>query len=380
MRNLSMKKFGTPPFAGPGGANEQVGFVGAGEPLALVSFGAGTGVTTGAGADGTLRHPEVEVEVQTLTRPVLTLERFASLLVRTCFLRGVAVAVAVAVEVGAAVVVDVAVGAAVCVSVGAGVCVVVSFGASVGASVAVSVGACVGVSTGAAGVLSAATMVAIGVSVAIGVELAEAVIVAVGVGSSALAGIPRRAAAAAALTRAVERIRRVTSPSVSAPETTALSGAGRVQTRSGRILTLNLKIRSCVAGYAEPVDADALDIRGAVPDDAIALAGTTRLGFESYRSWAPAGWQPPPRALEIRSIRERLRASTTWCAMAVEPSGEQAGHVGITHASERDRPHVRLEGQAHLWMLFVRPAWWGTGLAARLHRLGLEEAAREGYA
>ena len=30
-------------------------------------------------------------------------------------------------------------------------------------------------------------------------------------------------------------------------------------------------------------------------------------------------------------------------------------------------------------MLFVRPPWWGSGLAARLHRLGLEEAARQGY-
>ena len=127
------------------------------------------------------------------------------------------------------------------------------------------------------------------------------------------------------------------------------------------------------------MDVAELDIRIAVPDDATALAGTTRLGFESYRAWAPDGWQPPPRALEIRSIRERLRANTTWCAMAVEPSGEPAGHVGITHAAERERPHVRIEGSAHLWMLFVRPAWWGTGLAARLHRLGLEEAARQDY-
>ena len=127
------------------------------------------------------------------------------------------------------------------------------------------------------------------------------------------------------------------------------------------------------------VDATALDIRVAVPDDAIALAGTTRLGFESYRAWAPEGWQPPPRALEIRSIRERLRATTTWCVMALDPSGEQAGHVGITHAAERDRPHVRIPGRAHLWMLFVRPPWWGSGLATRLHRLSLEEAARQGY-
>ena len=122
------------------------------------------------------------------------------------------------------------------------------------------------------------------------------------------------------------------------------------------------------------VDVASLDIRLAVPDDAVALAGTTRLGFESYRAWAPEGWQPPPRALEIRSIRERLKASTTWCAMAVDASGEPAGHVGITHAAERERPHVRINGRAHLWMLFVRPPWWGTGLAGRLHRLALEEA------
>jgi ribosomal protein S18 acetylase RimI-like enzyme len=127
------------------------------------------------------------------------------------------------------------------------------------------------------------------------------------------------------------------------------------------------------------VDVAELDIRIAVPDDAAALAGTTRLGFESYREWAPKGWQPPPRSLELRSIRERLRSQTTWCAMALDPSGEPAGHVGITHAAERDRPHVRIEGRAHLWMLFVRPAWWGSGLAPRLHRLGLEEAQRRGY-
>ena len=122
-----------------------------------------------------------------------------------------------------------------------------------------------------------------------------------------------------------------------------------------------------------------MDIRLAAPDDAAALATTTRLGFESYREWAPAGWEPPPHSIEVSSIRERLKADTTWCAMALEPSGEQAGHVGIVHAAERERPHVRIPGRAHLWMLFVRPPWWGTGLATRLHGLALEEAARQGY-
>jgi GNAT superfamily N-acetyltransferase len=127
------------------------------------------------------------------------------------------------------------------------------------------------------------------------------------------------------------------------------------------------------------MDAAALDIRIAVPDDASALAGTTRLGFESYRAWAPEGWQPPAPSLEVRAIRERLRQASTWCAMAVDLRGESVGHVGITHAAERERPHVRIPARAHLWMLFVRPQWWGSGLAARLHTLGLEEAARQGY-
>jgi GNAT superfamily N-acetyltransferase len=129
----------------------------------------------------------------------------------------------------------------------------------------------------------------------------------------------------------------------------------------------------------ELVVAAALVLGLVVPEDAVALAGTTRLGFESYLEWAPEGWQPPPRSLEIRSIRERLRAQTTWCAMAIDPLGEPAGHVGITHAAERERPHIRIPGRAHLWMLFVRPLWWGSGLAGRLHRLALEEAARQGY-
>jgi GNAT superfamily N-acetyltransferase len=30
-------------------------------------------------------------------------------------------------------------------------------------------------------------------------------------------------------------------------------------------------------------------------------------------------------------------------------------------------------------MLFVRPPWWGTGLATRLHALALAEAGRRGY-
>ena len=57
-----------------------------------------------------------------------------------------------------------------------------------------------------------------------------------------------------------------------------------------------MRLRFAGAARVKTVDAAGLDIRIAVPDDAVALAATTRLGFESYLEWAPAGWQPPPRS------------------------------------------------------------------------------------
>jgi GNAT superfamily N-acetyltransferase len=122
-----------------------------------------------------------------------------------------------------------------------------------------------------------------------------------------------------------------------------------------------------------------LAFRPASIDDAPALARTTQLGFESYRSWAHPGWRPPDHRLEIRGIRERLRRPDTWCLVALEPGGEHAGHVGLQPASDRERPHVVIPAHAHLWMLFLRPNWWGSGLAARLHAIATAEAARRGY-
>src|SRR3954451_18597001 len=65
MRNLSMKKFGTPIRAGPGMASEKVGFEGAGEPSGLLSFGAGTTVG-GSVVGGAVEQSRPEVEVEGL--------------------------------------------------------------------------------------------------------------------------------------------------------------------------------------------------------------------------------------------------------------------------------------------------------------------------
>jgi GNAT superfamily N-acetyltransferase len=109
-------------------------------------------------------------------------------------------------------------------------------------------------------------------------------------------------------------------------------------------------------------------IRQASLGDAPALAETVRQGFEGYRAWAPRGWDPPPPQLHLIGIRERLARPDAWCALA-EAGTEPAGH-GAYLASGA-------VGLAHLWMLFVREPWWGSGLAADLLARTVAAAARD---
>lgn len=126
------------------------------------------------------------------------------------------------------------------------------------------------------------------------------------------------------------------------------------------------------------------EIRPATRTEVPVLAQTVRLGFETYRAFAPSGWEPPPITGEHARIAERLRLADAWCRIA-ESAGEPAGHVGILAAREHAADHTPIEdrrpipGRGYLWMLFVRERWWGSGLATRLHGLSIEEAAARGY-
>jgi GNAT superfamily N-acetyltransferase len=121
-----------------------------------------------------------------------------------------------------------------------------------------------------------------------------------------------------------------------------------------------------------------LIIRPATLEDAPALADTVREGFETYRGFAPPGWEPPPLVIERARIADQLPLPDAWCRIA-EDGGEPAGHVAILAARDRAAARAAIEGLAHLWMLFVRRRWWGTGLATRLLDLAVEEAAARGY-
>jgi GNAT superfamily N-acetyltransferase len=121
-----------------------------------------------------------------------------------------------------------------------------------------------------------------------------------------------------------------------------------------------------------------IHIRPATPADASALAQTVCLGFETYRSFAPPGWEPPPVAAEEARIAYRLALPDAWCRIA-EAEGEPAGHIGILAAREEITDRTPIPAEGYLWMLFVREPWWGSGLATRLHGLAIEEAVMRGY-
>jgi GNAT superfamily N-acetyltransferase len=109
-------------------------------------------------------------------------------------------------------------------------------------------------------------------------------------------------------------------------------------------------------------------IRRAELADAPALAETVRQGFEGYREWAPPGWDPPPPQLHLIGIRERLVRPDAWCELALA-GGAPAGHGASLDSG--------LPGLGHLWMLFVREPWWGSGLAADLLARCVAAAAGE---
>jgi GNAT superfamily N-acetyltransferase len=120
------------------------------------------------------------------------------------------------------------------------------------------------------------------------------------------------------------------------------------------------------------------ELRRAGVEDAETIHDTVEIGFRSFRAWAGRQYDPPPQAMELERIREGLGRPSTWALLA-HSGGEPAGHVAITQARERAEPRADIPGLCHLWMLFVRPRWWGSGLAGRLNALAVEQAAERGY-
>jgi GNAT superfamily N-acetyltransferase len=120
-----------------------------------------------------------------------------------------------------------------------------------------------------------------------------------------------------------------------------------------------------------------VSLRPATPADAEPLARGMVEGMEVYRSFAPAGWSPPPLGEEVEHTRHLLGDDRVWTLVA-EAAGELVGQITILPAAIAGRP-VDDPQLAHLRNLFLRPDHWGTGLARTLHDAALDEARRRGF-
>src|SRR4051812_22586362 len=108
------------------------------------------------------------------------------------------------------------------------------------------------------------------------------------------------------------------------------------------------------------------EFRRACGDDAPALQAIVGLGFETYKDFAPAGWHPPDQtdAEHVSHARVELDDPQTFSLIA-EVGAEIAGHVTLVPA-RTPSPDGSTPDQ-HLRHLFVRPAYWGSGIARELH-------------
>lgn len=116
-------------------------------------------------------------------------------------------------------------------------------------------------------------------------------------------------------------------------------------------------------------------LRRAAPDDGPAIGRVTSEGFESYRSFAPEGWQPPDDM--IGGVGERLARPGAW-GIVHEDGGDIVGFAAFIPAYEiPDGPPI--PDLAHVWALFVARRAWGTGVARGLMGALLEEIAVQGF-
>jgi GNAT superfamily N-acetyltransferase len=117
----------------------------------------------------------------------------------------------------------------------------------------------------------------------------------------------------------------------------------------------------------------ALTVRPAVDADLHEMTVTVAEGFDSYRAFAPPGWERPTDAVEEQRLRARFHSPDVWAVVAIDAAGAQAGHVSLLDDAEHPG------ASAYLWQLFVRPAYHGSGLAVTLHDAFLEAARARGY-
>jgi GNAT superfamily N-acetyltransferase len=126
-----------------------------------------------------------------------------------------------------------------------------------------------------------------------------------------------------------------------------------------------------------------LELRAPATGDERAIAALVAACDESYRSWAPPGWEPPPPGRELDRWRGRIMDGSWWTRIAVEPSGRVAGLVCFTQAltdvQEDGRVGEPIPERAHVSAVFTHPDRWREGVAAGMLAAAERQMRAEDY-
>lgn len=120
-------------------------------------------------------------------------------------------------------------------------------------------------------------------------------------------------------------------------------------------------------------------LRRATPADATPLAAIVFEGLETYRTFAPAGWDPGEAADEAGRLIELLGTGSAYRGWLAEDDDGPQGLSGYLPAAEAGHTAVDDPALAHLRHLFVAPRAWGTGVARVLHTAVLDDARARGF-
>jgi len=134
-----------------------------------------------------------------------------------------------------------------------------------------------------------------------------------------------------------------------------------------------------------------LALRAPGPDDVPGIAALVAACDETYRIWAPPGWQPPQQGRELDRWRGRITDGSWWTRIALEPERRVVGLVCFTQALEitpgeegggglRRRALEPIPGRAHISAVFTHPERWREGIAAGLLEVAEAAMRAEGYA
>lgn len=123
---------------------------------------------------------------------------------------------------------------------------------------------------------------------------------------------------------------------------------------------------------------EALAFRAIVRDDIDELAAAVADAFVGYRVFAPGDWQPPPASEQASVLQGWIADPDFWGELACEERA-LAGHATFISGARSVRPAPDAS-LAHLGHLFVKPEYWGSGVAGELLAHATGAAAGRGFA